>query len=59
MKKKNYHVQNGKVTKPTNVIPVGAQNVITDNFTDEAGRVTNVSETDANYARRWVDENHL
>ncbi len=57
--KKNYYVNKGKVTTPTNVVPMGATNIITDNITDENGAVTNISQTNAGYARRWVDENHL
>ncbi len=59
MSRKMYHVKKGKIEKPTNVIPVGTNNVITDNISTENGRVENKSETNASYARRWVDENHL
>ncbi len=59
MAKKVYHVNKGKIIKPTNVIPIGAANIITDNMTTETGPVYNVSEMNAGFARRWVDENHL
>ena len=59
MKKKNYLVNKGKVTKPLNVIPIGATNIITDNITSIEGNIQNQSEMNAGYARRWVDENHL
>lgn len=59
MGKKVYHVNKGKVQKPTNIIPIGTTNTITDNMTTDTGNVLNVSETNAGYAKRWVDENHL
>ena len=59
MAKKIYHVNKGKVYRPTNIIPQGATNIITDNMTTDTGNIVNVSETNAGYARRWVDENHL
>ncbi len=59
MSKKVYHVQRGKIYRPKNVIPNGTTNIITDNMTTDTGCIVNVSEMNASYARRWVDENHL
>ncbi len=59
MSKKVYHVKQSKVDKPKNIIPIGTTNIITDNMTTDTGAVMNVSEMNAGYARRWVDENHL
>lgn len=50
---KNGITQYGKVT------PIGETNIITDNMTKDGGYVYNKHKTNASYARRWVDENHL
>ena len=59
MAKKVYHVQKGKVYRPKNVIPIETTSIITDNITTDTGSIVNVSEMNAGFAKRWVDENHL
>lgn len=34
-------------------------NIITSNETNIDGNVENTDEVNANYARKWVDENHM
>ena len=47
-----------KIYKPKNVVPAFETYVVTDNYTDEKGNVYNVSDDNAAFSRRWVDENH-
>jgi len=59
MPKKIHYVEVGKIYRPKTVVPRDSTNIITNNITTENGCVVNSLETNADYAKKWVDENHL
>lgn len=59
MSKTINHFEKSRVYRPHRSGSLFATNVITDNVTDKNGNVHNKCEANANYARHWVNENHL
>ncbi len=47
-----------KIYDPKNVIPVFETYVVTDNHTDDNGRVYNNDDENIKLSKHWVDENH-
>ncbi len=53
------HYEKSKIYRPRRSGSIFSTNIITDNVTEKDGKVHNISDDNAVYARKWVDENHL
>lgn len=52
-------IEKAKIYHPKTIIPEFAANIITNNVTKPNGNVVNSHEQNSEFARKWVDDNHL